>query len=96
MAERDGDGGASLDSHHRSTLQKIFRHPTSHNLEWHDVLSLLDAVADVDRQHDGRYHVTLADQVIVIDAPKGPDVDEQMIIDLRRLFRAGGIQPPPD
>jgi hypothetical protein len=96
MAEQDQDRGVALNSHHRATLQKIFRHPTSNNLEWHDVLSLLEAVTDVDRRHDGRYGVTLAGQAIVIDPPRGPDVDEQLIVDLRRLFRAGGIEPPPE
>ena len=37
-----------MDSHHRKTVEKLFTHPTSHNIQWHDVLSLLEAVAQVD------------------------------------------------
>ena len=33
-----------LSNHHRDTLAKIFQHPTSHNIEWPDVVSLLNAV----------------------------------------------------
>jgi hypothetical protein len=29
-----------LDHRHRDTLHQIFQHPTSHNIEWHAVLSL--------------------------------------------------------
>ncbi len=43
-----------LDSHHRATVEKIFSHPTSHNIDWRDVLSLLEAVGSVDHEHDGR------------------------------------------
>jgi hypothetical protein len=36
--------GRKLDGHHRATVEKIFRHPAGHNLQWHDVLSLLKSV----------------------------------------------------
>jgi len=29
----------------RQRVERIFRHPVSHNIEWHDVLSLLEGVA---------------------------------------------------
>jgi len=42
MADSSG-----LDGHHRATLERIFRHPTSHNIQWHDVLPLLRTVGKV-------------------------------------------------
>jgi len=33
-----------LDNHHRNTLRQIFEHPVSHNIEWHAVTSLFDAI----------------------------------------------------
>ena len=36
-----------LDHHHQVTVQGIFRHPVGHNIEWHDVLSLLDKVGNI-------------------------------------------------
>jgi len=47
-----------LDAHHRKTVEKLFSHPTSHNIQWHDVRSLLEAVAEVEEMHDGRFRVT--------------------------------------
>jgi hypothetical protein len=82
-----------LDAHHRATVAKIFRHPVSHNIEWHDVLSLLQSVAEVTRGHDGRFRVTVGAETQTLDAPRGQDVDEQMVIDLRRMLRGAGITP---
>ncbi|MHB2029384.1 MAG: hypothetical protein ACYCPT_11280 [Acidimicrobiales bacterium] len=48
-----------LNNHHRATLAKIFQHPTSRNIEWLDVLSLMEAMATIDESHDGKYIVTL-------------------------------------
>jgi hypothetical protein len=82
-----------LDSHHQATLEKIFRHPVSHNIEWHDVLSLLDSVATVSRRHDGRLAITLGAETQVLDVPRGRDIDEQLVVDLRRMLRGAGITP---
>jgi hypothetical protein len=82
-----------LDGHHRVTVEKIFGHPVSHNIQWHDVLSLLESVASVTKEHDGRYRVTLGSETETFDVPRGHDVDEQMVVDLRRMLRAAGIAP---
>jgi hypothetical protein len=85
--------GIKLDGHHRATVQKIFQHPVSHNIQWHDVLSLLRSVADVTEGHDSRFKVTLGPESETLDAPRGPDIDEQMVIDLRRMLKGAGITP---
>jgi hypothetical protein len=82
-----------LDSHHRATVEKIFRHPVSHNIEWHDVLSLLERVGAVTRRHDGRFALTLGGETQILDAPRGTDIDEQLVVDLRRMLRGAGITP---
>ena len=42
-----------LNNHHRNTLRQIFQHPVSHNIEWHAVVSLLEAIGSVAEHHDG-------------------------------------------
>jgi hypothetical protein len=79
-----------LGQHHRTTLEHIARHPTTHNLEWHDVIALLEEVAEVREEHDGKFVVKLADQRIVLTKLRHKDVDEQMVLDLRRLFTEAG------
>jgi len=83
--------GSKLNAHHRATVEKIFQHPVSHNIQWHDVLSLLQSVAEVTEGHDRRYKVTLGPETETFDAPPGHDVDEQMVIDLRRMLKGAGI-----
>jgi hypothetical protein len=85
--------GRELSGHHRTTLERLFSHPVSHNIQWHDVLSLLESVATVREEHDGRYKVTLGSETETFDAPRHHDIDEQQVIDLRRMLRNAGITP---
>jgi len=82
-----------LSQHHRITLQHIAAHPTSHNLEWTDVIGLLEETADVTQEHDGKFVVKLGDGRIVLTKPKHKDIDEQTVIDLRRLFTRARLLP---
>jgi hypothetical protein len=79
-----------LNNHHRATLEKISQHPSSHNIEWLDVLSLLEAVGNVDESHDGKYVVTLGSETETFDRPNHKDVDIQVVVDLRRMLRGAG------
>ena len=85
--------GLNLDGHHRATVEKIFQHPAGHNIQWHDVLSLLRSVATVHEEHDGRFRVTLGSETETLDAPSGHDIDTQMVVDLRRMLQGAGIGP---
>lgn len=87
MAERTG-----LDGHHRATVEKIFNHPAGHNIQWHDVLSLLGAIATV-TEHDGRYTVTLGTETQTLETPRGHDISEQQVVDLRQMLKGAGITP---
>jgi hypothetical protein len=84
---------ADLNHHHRVTLERIFRHPLSGNVEWREVRSLLEAVGTTTREPNGKVKVELGGQTEVLQPPDGKDVDRQMIIDLRRLFANAGLQP---
>ena len=85
--------GSGLDGHHRATVEKIYNHPVSHNIQWHDVLSLLRSVATVTEEPGGRYKVTLGPETETFDAPRHHDVGEQQVVDLRRMLKAAGITP---
>jgi hypothetical protein len=83
-----------LDSQHRNTVEKIFREPSSGNIEWRRVKSLLEAAGTATEEHDGKLKVTLGDETEVLEPPRGKDVDQQMIVDLRRMLRRAGLAPP--
>jgi hypothetical protein len=79
-----------LSSHHRDTLLQILQHPTSHNIEWHDALSLLEATGSVVQEHDGKYRIRFGGDVEVIRKPKHKDMEVQQVVDLRRILTAAG------
>ena len=82
-----------LDNRHRDTLRQILQHPTSHNIEWHAVLSLLEAVGTVTTHHDGKVEVKIGSEQEFLDPPAGKDIDDQMVIDLRRMLTSAGYDP---
>jgi hypothetical protein len=79
-----------LDSRHRNTLRQIFQHPVSHNIEWHAVMSLLEAVGTVAVHHDGKVAVTIGSETEFLEPPVGKDIDAQMVVDLRRMLSKAG------
>ena len=85
--------GTKLDGHHRATLEKIFNHQAGPNIQWHDVLSLLQSVAAVTEEDGDRYTVTLGGETQTFDAPRRHDIDEQQVVDLRRMLKGAGIIP---
>ena len=92
MASTSGPTG--LSSHHRNVLNKIFQHPASHNIEWHDVLSLLTAIGSVAGQRDNKVAVTVGSETRFFDIPKHKDLDVDSIVDLRRLLADAGYGLP--
>jgi hypothetical protein len=86
----------ALSNRHRDTIEKIFDRPSSGNVEWPEVLSLLETVGDVVEEPNGRYRVTLGGETEVVDRPHGKDVDVQLLVDLRRMLRKAGFEPPED
>jgi hypothetical protein len=79
-----------LSGRHRDTLLEIFQHPTSRNIEWHDVISLLDATGVVEERHDGKFRVRLGGETEVFTRPKTKDIDVQQVVDLRRMLSVAG------
>jgi hypothetical protein len=84
---------ARLNSHHRNTVEKIFAHPASGNIEWRQVVSLLEEIGTVTHEKNGKLKVTLGPETEVLPAPHGKDVDIQMVVDLRRMLTQAGFSP---
>ena len=82
-----------LDYRHRDTVAKIFSHSSSGNIDWRQVLSLLEAVGTVRDEHNGRLRVTVGSETEVFDPPHDKDIDEQMLVDLRRMLTNAGFAP---
>jgi len=76
----------NLNSDHRHVVKRLFTVPTSENIEWRQVRSLLEALGAVTEERNGKLKVELGGEVEVLDPPRGKDIDRQMIVDLRRML----------
>ena len=85
-----------LNNSHRDTLSRLFEHPASHNIEWHDVLSLLEVVGSVEERHDGKFVVTVGTETETLERPRDKDIDVQQVIDLRRMLSNAGYATGPE
>jgi hypothetical protein len=83
----------NLNSHHRATVEKLFSHPTSGNIEWHDVISLLGAVGNISEEHNGKVKLDLGGETEYLEVPRHKDIDQQMVVDLRRMLTKAGFAP---
>jgi hypothetical protein len=84
---------APVNSDHRATLERIFAHPASGNIEWRQVRSLLETLGAVSEERNGKLKVTLGGDTEVLQPPRDKDIDAQMIVDLRRMLTRAGIAP---
>ena len=65
----------------------------SGNIEWRQVLSLLEAAGTTTQEPNGKVKVELGGETMVLQPPDDKDVGRQMIVDLRRLLTNAGLQP---
>jgi hypothetical protein len=79
-----------LSGHHRDTLLKIFQQDTNYNVEWHDVVSLLEAIGSIEQQHDDMFVFRIGQETEVLQRPRDKDIDGQQLVDLRRLLTSAG------
>jgi rubrerythrin len=84
----------TLSNHHRETVEKILAHGASGNIEWRQVLSLFEAIGDVTEEHNGNFKVTIGPETETLHRPHEKDIDEQMIVDLRRMLTQAGYGEP--
>ena len=86
---------SNLHGRHRHTYEAIFRSPTSHNLEWHDVQSLLAVVAEVKEAENGAIHATCRGHSLLLHAPKHKDLASVEDVLAIRRFLVESAEPPP-
>ena len=82
-----------LNNHHRNTLRQVFQHPVSHNIEWHAVVSLLEAIGSVVEHSDRMVAVTVGSATEFFEVPAHKDIDTQTVFNLRRMLSSTGYGP---
>jgi hypothetical protein len=78
----------TLTGSHLRTYNAIFQHPVAHNLEWRNVRSLFNQVAEVIEQPNGNLKVTRNGQSMVLHTPRTKDVaDVEELMELRHFLQ---------
>lgn len=80
---------------HKTTLDLIFKRPTSANIRWKDIESLLQELGATIREREGsRIVVVLFEQVRVFHRPHpSPDTDKGAVESIRKWLESNGVKP---
>lgn len=87
-----GARGALHGSHLR-TLEALFRHPTAHNLEWMDVVTLFEHIGTVQRMGSEKYAFDVAGEHYQLHKPHTKDLTSSEVVDLRHFLQRAGWSP---
>lgn len=82
----------SMSKAHQTTYKAIFQHPIAHNLQWHDVRSMLNALAEVTEEHNGNLKFTRHGEVLILHPPKHKDLsDNKELMQIRHFLERSSI-----
>jgi hypothetical protein len=103
MKTNAGDGGSvsggslALHGAHLKTLEALFRHPAAHNLEWMDVVSLIEKIGVVHKTSGDRFSFDVGRERFLMHKPHGKDLSASDVADLRHFLQRAGWSPeaPP-
>ncbi|MDE3065300.1 MAG: hypothetical protein KGJ36_06490 [Acidobacteriota bacterium] len=82
-----------LDHRHRLIVQKVFGHPINHNIQWHDVCTVLALFGDVHETHRGNWAVSVGENTVSFGSARSRDLTEDQVIKVRAFLRSVGVTP---
>lgn len=85
---------AHLSHKHTHTLQQIFQHPPSHNLEWRHVVALVKDSGTVHEEDNGRLTFTINGHTAEFHPghDKKDVADVQHVLEIRQFLERAGFQ----
>ncbi len=85
----------NMKSAHRKTLEAVFAHPTSANIAWKDIESLLAGLgAEVSEREGSRVAIVLFNEVRVFHRPHpSPKTDKGAVVSVRKWLDQHGVKP---
>jgi HicA toxin of bacterial toxin-antitoxin, len=80
---------------HQRTLETIYAHPTSANIQWRDIEALFRELgAELSEREGSRVAVVLFSEVRVFHRPHpSPNTDKGAVTSIRRWLEQHGVQP---
>lgn len=86
---------SKLKRKHQRTLELIFTHPTSANIQWRDLEALFNALgAEVSEREGSRVAVVLFEEVRIFHRPHpSPNTDKGAVVSIRKWLEQHGVEP---
>lgn len=82
----------SMSKVHQTTYKAIFQHPIAYNLQWHDVRSMLNTIAEVTEEHNGNLKFTRHGEVLILHPPKHKDLsDTTEVMQIRHFLERSSV-----
>ena len=80
---------------HQRTLDLVFAHPTSANVQWRDIEALFTELgAEVSEREGSRVAVVLFEEVRVFHRPHpSPNTDKGAVASIRKWREQHGVEP---
>ena len=80
---------------HQRTLEAVFAHPTSANIDWNDIESLLRSLgAEVTEREGSRVAIFLLQEVRVFHRPHpSPKTDKGAVVSVKKWLEQHGVKP---
>lgn len=84
---------ATLSKSCRTTLDVIYQHPISHNLEWADVLALFSKLGTVEHKSNNEFVLAIGDEHRLMRRAHGKDLHADDVVTLRHMLTRAGWSP---
>ncbi len=76
-----------------ATLQALYRHPISHNLEWADVVGLFTKLGSVEQKPHNAMAFKIGDEHLQVRRSHSKDLTADEVMDFRHLLTRAGWAP---
>jgi hypothetical protein len=87
------EGPTALHGAHLRTLEALFRHPPAHNLEWMDVISLIEKIGTAEEKSNNKFSIEVGEQHYLMHKPHGKELTSTEVVDLRHFLQRAGWSP---
>ncbi len=83
----------ALSKSSRGTIEALYRHPLSHNVEWSDVVALFDKLGTVDRKPHNEIAFGIGGEHHRVHRPHGKDLSGTEVMAFRHMLTRAGWAP---
>lgn len=90
---KTNDVRSSIHGAHLRTLEALFRHPVAHNLEWMDVLALIEKIGAVHQKGGDKFTFDVGGEHLLMHKPHTKDLTSSEVVDLRHFLQRAGWSP---